>query len=339
MDSEASFFYPLYMNDDGHYFINAYYKINEKTQDSISIDNQIYQIKKEMLNKSGLEEFLKSMGLGRYASFMSSGIRSQLIGNYNKKAMIMGILNLTPDSFYGGSRFIDKSPDQMINSNPDIIDVGGESTRPGSTEIDSETEIKRLVSQLPSLRSKFNGIISLDSRHYEVVRELLAYIDMVNDVSGMKDERIPAIAVENNLKYVLMHLKGLVNKMTENEHYEDLPGEIAKFFIEKLRKLEEIGMKPEDIILDPGLGFSKNAQHDYFLVKNTNVFSFGFPRLIGHSRKRFTGHLTGSKIEDRLPETLAISLFLELKGIEILRVHDVGENIRFLEEYRFLSRT
>ncbi|MGP6206637.1 dihydropteroate synthase [Cuniculiplasma sp. SKW3] len=339
MDSDVSFFYPAYMNDAGYYVINTYYKIKEKTDKSISIDNQIYQVKREILNKRDMEELLNSMGLGRYASFMSTGIRNQLLIDRIKKAKIMGILNLTPDSFYSGSRFMDKSPDQIIDSGADIIDVGGESTRPGSIEIDPEIEIKRLITQLPEIRNKFKGMISLDSRHHEVIRAVLPYIDVVNDVSGLKDERIPEIAVENKLKYVLMHLKGDVNRMTENESYDDLPGEIAKFFIEKLRKLEEIGMKPDDIIIDPGLGFSKNAHHDYFLIKNINVFSFGFPRLIGHSRKRFTGYLTGSKIEDRLPETLAISLYLESKGIEILRVHDVSENIRFLEEYRFLSQT
>jgi dihydropteroate synthase len=327
------------MNGDGYYVINAYYKIGEKLKNTIRINDEFFQKRREILRENEMMEMIRSMNLESYGRFMVNGIKNQLKSEELKKTKIMGIVNLTPDSFYSNSRFTYKDSDLAIKSGADILDIGGESTRPGSTELDPETEISRLNVFLQDLRSKFKGMVSLDSRHYDVVRTLLPYIDIINDVSGLADDRIANLAIEHDLKYVLMHIKGEVNKMTEYEHYEDLPGEVSKFFIDGLKKLHGMGMKPENIIIDPGLGFSKNAQHDYFLVKNVNVFSFGFPRLVGHSRKRFLGAITGSKIEDRLPETLALSLFLNLKNIEILRVHDVSENIRFLEEYRFLSQT
>ncbi len=338
MDSTPSFFYPQHLNSGGKLSIMSYYESDSNDLSSVQIKGRSYRRVSEELSTSEIRDILRADGLEDYAGFMTNGMVMQLGDGHAGRSAIMAIVNATPDSFFSDSRLSGHVPEKIIESGADIIDIGGESTRPGSREITGEIEIERLQDILPALRSQFNGPISLDTRHIRVVEKFSSLIDMVNDVSGLMDRNLACTAFENGLKYVLMHINGEVNNMTARENYSDLPGEMAEFYFKNLRILMNMGMKPENIIIDPGLGFSKNFEHDYYLVRNTNVFTLGFTRLVGHSRKRFLGAKTGSGIKDRLPETLAASLYLERKGIEILRVHDPGENIRFLEQFRFLSQ-
>lgn len=340
MIDQPDFFYPLGMESRGELKILLYQENHrgENRSGSNISSNKNFLTEIRVLNQKELIELIKMTGLEEYADYMGKNIMTQISNNIERIPKIMAIANATPDSFFESSRISSSTISRIIEFKPDIIDVGGESTRPHSVEIDSKTEISRLENVMETLKNNYDGIVSLDTRHPEVADHFKDRIDIINDVSGLYNGEMIKIAAEEKLQYVLMHIKGEVNKMLQNAKYDDLPGEMAKFFFSRLKKMMDMGMPCNRIIIDPGLGFSKTHDHDYFLVKNPNVYSLGFPRLVGHSRKRFLGYVTGVEAERRLPETLATSLFLKQKGIEILRVHDPDENIRFLKQFRFLSQ-
>ena len=247
------------------------------------------------------------------------------------KPSIMGILNLTPDSFSDGGKFNkrDKSfkhIDKMIKSGAKIIDIGGESTRPGSKDIEPEIELKRVRNVLKKFKVKYKTTcLSIDTRKSEVMKEGLKLgVNLINDVSGFNfDKRSSSIVKTNKVSKVLHHMQGTPNTMQINPHYQNVLLDIYDYFEKNIKTK----FKDKKIILDPGIGFGKNLKHNLTLISKISLFhSLGFPILIGTSRKRFISQISGKHdSKERLGGTLASVLFLLSQGVQIFRVHDVNE--------------
>ncbi|KAF2959226.1 dihydropteroate synthase [Thermotoga sp. 38H-to] len=253
------------------------------------------------------------------------------------KTMLMGIINVTPDSFFSGSRKQSvleavEAVKKMIEDGADIIDVGGMSTRPGSDPIDEEEELNRVIPVIKAIRSITDVPISVDTYRWRVaLKALEAGADIVNDISGYQFEPdIVRVVSENNAPYVLMHIKGTPKTMQENPHYEDVVKEIKEYFSEKIEHLKEKGVS--QIILDPGIGFGKRYEDNLEILRRIDEFKeFKLPILVGASRKSFIGITLGNvPPEERLEGTLAVTAYCTLKGVDIIRVHDVLPNKRVI---------
>lgn len=250
--------------------------------------------------------------------------------DFNSDSYVMGILNVTPDSFSDGGRFIDANlavqhAKEMIEEGADIIDIGGESTRPGASEVDEDTEKRRVIPVIEGIR-KFSEIpISIDTYKSSVAREALkAGADIINDISGLRfDPGMVKVAVEFEAPVVVMHIKGTPKDMQKSPYYEDLLKELLEYFEERIFTLTREGIK--DIIIDPGIGFGKRYEDNLKIIKNLLEFKvFNRPVLIGTSRKSFIGLSLGDRpSEDRLYGTLAANTVALMNGASIIRVHDV----------------
>lgn len=250
-----------------------------------------------------------------------------------EKPLVMGILNVTPDSFSDGGLYLDpdlalRRVDEMVRQGADIIDVGGESTRPGSEPVDEESELARVVPVISQIHQAFPElIVSVDTTKYEVARRALdAGAQIVNDVSGLRKEpRLAELCAEYSAGYVLMHSVKDPKTMQLDPHYDDVIEEISQTFNEGLLKLSQAGVK--SVILDPGIGFGKTVNHNLDIIRNLGQFKrFGKPLLVGASRKRMIGEILGGRpAEGRLAGTLAVHYHALLQGASILRVHDVEE--------------
>ncbi len=248
--------------------------------------------------------------------------------------LIMGILNVTPDSFYGGSRVqtLEKAIERariMVEDGADILDVGGQSTRPGSEMISAEEELKRVIPVIKELKKAFEVPISVDTFYPEVAGKALeAGASLVNDVFGFRFSGMVEFLAQERVPAVLMHMKGDSPKtMQENPYYSDVIAEISAFFNERIDNFEKVGGDVEKLILDPGIGFGKRYEDNLEIIGNLNTFKvFGRPILVGHSRKSFIGiALKGLPPEERLEGTLSAGAIAILYGANILRVHDVKE--------------
>lgn len=252
---------------------------------------------------------------------------------------IMGIVNMTPDSFYRNSRFhsSDLGALDSIIENSDIVDIGGESTRPGSKPISIAEEIERIRDAVRHVRDIRDVPISIDTMHSEVVEEMLKYeIDYVNDVTGFVDEGMVDIAAKENLKCVVMHMRGKPTEMMLHTDYRDVIDEITRFLMKQARTLISAGVNFDSIIIDPGIGFSKDYNGNIEILRNIESFKAGFKVLVGHSRKSFIGKILENTTRNRLSATLSASVYLYEKGIEILRVHDPLENKDAIKTYQLL---
>lgn len=246
---------------------------------------------------------------------------------------VMGILNLTPDSFSDGGQFFSldaaiERVSEMSVEGADIIDVGGESTRPGSDPVSEEEEISRVIPALKVLVPAFpNLFFSIDTTKYEVARQALSLgVHLVNDVSGLeKEPRFVELCRESGAGYILMHSKGDPKTMQESPYYGDLFSEIDHYFSERIDRLVTDGC--DQIILDPGIGFGKTLQHNLQIVDGLDKFrKHGLPLLAGASRKSMIGQILDSRPTDgRLAGTLAVHYHCLMKGVTLLRVHDVRE--------------
>ena len=251
----------------------------------------------------------------------------------NRNTLIMGILNVTPDSFSDGGKFIQlgKALSQvqyMENNGADIIDIGGESTRPGAVAVSLEEEINRTIPVIEAIRKISNISISIDTYKSEVAEKaLLAGADIINDISGLTfDSRMIKIVKKFDVPVVLMHIKGTPRNMQTNPTYIDVIKELIIFFSFQIQKALDFGIKKEQIIIDPGIGFGKQLNDNFILIQRLNEFSeLGFPILIGPSRKSFIGLTLDVPSEDRLEGTLASVSASILNGASIVRVHDVKE--------------
>ncbi|WP_283399772.1 dihydropteroate synthase [Desulfurobacterium pacificum] len=258
------------------------------------------------------------------------------------KPKIMGILNVTPDSFSDGGKYatVDRAVkrcEEMLEEGAEIIDIGGESTRPGSEPVPLEEEIERVVPVIEEIRKKLGDefFISVDTYKAKVAEEALnAGADIVNDISGFHfDEKMAEVVAKYDVPAVIMHIKGKPKDMQKNPHYTDAPTEILQYFQKTIEEAVEKGVKREKLIIDPGIGFGKRLIDNLCILKRLKEFKvLGLPILIGASRKSFIGHVTGEEVpEKRVPGSLAAAGIAVLNGAKILRVHDVKETKQFLD--------
>jgi dihydropteroate synthase len=249
--------------------------------------------------------------------------------------LVMGILNVTPDSFAdGGKHFTFEHAMQrglqMIEEGVDIIDIGGESTRPGAERVSEEAEQARIIPVISALAGK-GPEISVDTMRASTARlAVVAGASIVNDVSGgAADTEMFATVAELGCKYTLMHWRGHSKDMNEKAHYNDVVADVITEVKFQLDKALAAGIKPENIVLDPGLGFAKDAEHNWEILERIEEFTaLGYPVLIGHSRKRFIG---GERPDDREVGTLEISKSLVGKGIWAVRVHSVAPHVELVK--------
>ncbi len=245
----------------------------------------------------------------------------------------MGILNLTPDSFSDGGKFNnEKSSKKQINKlifyGADIIDVGGESTRPGSDDIIASKEWSRIKKSIKYLKTK-NIAVSLDTRKSFIMKKVLKYkLNIINDVSGLAyDKDTINLLKRTKIPFVLQHTKGSPKNMQKNPSYKDVLLDIYDYFEMKLNKIRKMGIKHNNIILDPGIGFGKNLKHNITLINNISIFhSLGLPIMLGLSRKRFIKDISGvNDSKERIGGTVSSCIYCMTQGVQILRVHDVNE--------------
>ena len=249
---------------------------------------------------------------------------------------IMGVINITPDSFFEDSRSnniseIIKIAQSMIQNGADWLDVGGESTRPGAEPVEEEEEISRVVPVIRELRGKFPEIgISVDTRRSKVAKlSLEEGADMINDISALSDENMINVIKQSDCYICLMHMKGLPENMQDNPQYEDVVAEVRSRLNEKVSLLIREGINRERIIVDPGIGFGKSLEHNLLLLKSgREIIPMSNVRLMwGVSRKRMFADLLGrSDSEERLAGSLGIAAMAASKGVDIIRVHDVREH-------------
>lgn len=262
-----------------------------------------------------------------------------------EKPLIMGIVNVTPDSFYAASRVEkDKLIDfaaRMVKEGVDIIDIGGESTRPGSDRISEEEELNRVVPAVEIVRKNFDVVISVDTYKAKVAEEALKNgAEMLNDVSALRfDPAMMDVLKTYKPAVVLMHMKGEPKTMQENPYYEDVVKEILYFFKERIEKLQQIGLE-DKVIIDPGIGFGKRLVDNLEIIRRISEFnSLKKPLLVGASRKSFIGQVLGNlPPEERLYGTLAVTAYCVLNGVDIVRVHDVKENLHVIKLIQAISK-
>lgn len=244
----------------------------------------------------------------------------------------MGILNVTPDSFSDGGRYagtdaaIERGR-ELVALGADIIDVGGESTRPGSEPVSAAEESARVVPVIAALASSLDVPISVDTRHAPVAAaSVAAGATILNDISGFDDPAMVDAAVGSDAGLVVMHMSGEPRTMQEEPRYADVSAEVHDYLVSRARALEEAGVARERIMLDPGLGFGKTTGHNLELLRRLDAFaSSGYPLLVGASRKRFIGEITGvATPAGRVHGSVAVAVWSALHGADVVRVHDVA---------------
>ncbi|MCL6088416.1 MAG: dihydropteroate synthase [Actinobacteria bacterium] len=280
-----------------------------------------------------LEDFLDNLEKFQKENSLKIGTKNF---NLKKEVAIMGILNVTPDSFFDGGKYFNLKKayartDEIVSEGAHIIDVGGMSTRPGSQPVSVAEEIERVIPAISYIKKNHDILISIDSYRSEVVREALkAGADIINDISGLVlDDNMKKVAADSKAGLVLMHMKGTPLDMQENPVYDDVIQEIYDFFKVQTDMAVKNGIRPENIIIDPGLGFGKNLEDNFIIIKKLADFkSLGYPILIGASRKSFTGALSGLLPQERLENSIAVAVMCVLNGANLIRVHDVKETVR-----------
>jgi dihydropteroate synthase len=247
---------------------------------------------------------------------------------------VMGILNVTPDSFSDGGRFRQRDEAlrhaaAMVAAGASLIDVGGESTRPGALQVSADEELQRVAPVVEAIAAELDVIISVDTSCPQVMRESARLgAGLINDVRSLRREGALQAAVESGLPVCLMHMQGEPENMQKNPHYDDLLAEVQAFFAERMAACAAAGIAAERIILDPGFGFAKNLQHNLSLFKHMQVLhGFARPLLVGVSRKSMIGQALGREVDQRLAGGLALAALAVAKGACILRVHDVAETV------------
>ena len=251
----------------------------------------------------------------------------------------MGVLNVTPDSFSEGGEFFE--PDaaiergiQIAAEGADIIDIGGESTRPGAEPVSAKEELNRVIPVIEKLRAKIDILISIDTSKAEVASAALdAGASIINDVTaGRGDKQMLPLAATRNAALVLMHMQGEPRTMQKNPHYGDVVREVTDFFRQQYGRAIECGVDPMRLAFDPGIGFGKTLEHNLSLLKDIDRLRVhDRPLVVGVSRKSFLGKLVDSgDMSDRLAPTIAMTSMLRARGADVLRVHDVKENVAAL---------
>ncbi|QJR82474.1 dihydropteroate synthase [Alteromonas pelagimontana] len=247
---------------------------------------------------------------------------------------VMGILNVTPDSFSDGGAHnsLDAAvlkAKAMIREGASIIDVGGESTRPGAPEITEEEELERVIPVIKRLRQETDVVISIDTSKATVMREAVAVgAGLINDVRALQEPGAMQAAVNAQVPVCLMHMKGQPRTMQQNPQYSDVVAEVIEFLQERITECVEAGISKENIILDPGFGFGKNLEHNYqLLAQLPRLIATGYPVLVGVSRKSMIGQLLNKPVGERLAGGIAIATVAAQMGAQVFRVHDVAETV------------
>lgn len=255
--------------------------------------------------------------------------------------VVMGVLNVTPDSFSDGGKFLEidaalKQAEKMIKDGAHIIDVGGESSRPGADKVSIEEEIDRIMPIIESIKDRFETIVSIDTYKSRVAREavLEAGADMVNDISALRfSENMADTIVKLNVPIILMHIKGTPENMQKDPVYSDVIAEIKRYFKVNIDIALAKGIKKEKIIIDPGIGFGKRPEHNVEIIKKISEFKqFEAPILIGLSRKSFLGVISGELDPmEREAETIAANLIAVKNGANIIRAHNVRNAVKSIK--------
>ena len=252
------------------------------------------------------------------------------LGNF---PLVMGIVNVTPDSFSDGGDFLAAQSAvehalKLVEDGADILDIGGESTRPGAEPVSQDEELGRVVDVIAQLRPQTDRLISIDTTKAEVARQALAAgADIVNDISGLTFEPdIVGVCAESGCGVICMHIRGTPQTMQDDPVYDDVVADVCSFLSDRLTNLESRGVAPERVVTDPGIGFGKTAQHNVELLSNiAQLRALGRPVLIGHSRKRFLAKVLGRPVEERLAGTLGVAIAAASQSADIIRVHDVQQ--------------
>lgn len=251
-------------------------------------------------------------------------------------ALVMGILNVTPDSFSDGGEFMDgdkavRHALRLVAEGAEIIDIGGESTRPGSLPVSLEEEMERVIPVIQELVKQTESPISIDTTKVEVARAALeAGASIVNDIgAGCEDPAMWRLAAETGAGYVAMHMRGDPATMQERPDYEDVVEEVFRFLADRCQRLEDAGMKADQILLDVGIGFGKTMDHNLQLLAELDRFkTLGRPMLIGVSRKSFMGKLLNLEVDERLHAGLACACWAVNQGAQLVRTHDVAATVQ-----------
>ena len=266
--------------------------------------------------------------------------------NFKKLPNIMGVINLTPDSFSDGGKFNKKNLGyryaiRLYKLGSDIIDIGGESTRPMSKEVKSNIEWKRIMGCLKKLQKK-NIPTSLDTRKSYIMKKGIDIgVKLINDISGLNfDKQSINIIKRNNIPFVLHHIQGNPLTMQKNPSYNNVLLDIYDYFEDRIKFIRSKGIKHNNIIIDPGIGFGKNLKHNITLISKISLFhSLGFPVLLGVSRKRFIKDISGKNDSlERIGGTIGSSLYAIMQGVQILRVHDVNEVVQSIKIFKELLK-
>ena len=248
----------------------------------------------------------------------------------------MGILNVTPDSFYDGGRYFEKEKAvehgiRMVKQGADIIDVGGESTRPYSKRISAQEEMERVIPVIEALSKEIDVPISIDTYKSTVAEEAIkAGASIINDISAFRfDPEMPKVAARAGVPVILMHMKGRPENMQDNPCYKDVVKEVIGFLKEAKKKAIEAGIREDLIIVDPGIGFGKKVEHNLEIIRSLNKFSvLNSPILIGPSNKSFIAHIVGEGWEERETGTMAVISYAVMNGVHIVRVHNVEKAVQ-----------
>ena len=258
-------------------------------------------------------------------------VRGQSL-DLTQRALLMGIVNVTPDSFSDGGSFLDpraacKQGLKLVEEGADILDIGGESTRPGSHSVPLEEEIQRVIPVIERLRRETKALISIDTNKAPVAQAAMdAGADIINDITGLRgDENMPRVVSQSGAGVIIMHMKGTPRTMQDAPAYQDIMSEIGDFFRQSVALALSFGIDPMSIALDPGIGFGKTPEHNRQLLAGIGSFAkTGHPILVGASRKSFLGWLAGSTaMEDRFWPGVATTSLCRERGARIFRVHDV----------------
>ncbi|WP_103879116.1 dihydropteroate synthase [Vibrio hangzhouensis] len=251
---------------------------------------------------------------------------------------VMGIVNVTPDSFSDGGKFtsIDAAISQvesMIQAGVTIIDIGGESTRPGAPDVALEEELKRVIPVIKAIRERFDVWISVDTSKAEVMKQAVeAGADIINDVRALQEPGALEVAAQAGVPICLMHMQGQPRTMQSNPSYDDLLSDVSEFLAQRIDACEAVGIKKTQLILDPGFGFGKTLEHNYHLLAHLEKFhQFGLPLLAGMSRKSMIFKLLDKAPADCLAGSLACATLAAAKGAQIIRVHDAKETVEAMK--------
>ncbi|WP_146155073.1 dihydropteroate synthase [Photobacterium lipolyticum] len=250
----------------------------------------------------------------------------------------MGILNVTPDSFSDGGKFNQfdqalRHVDAMLTAGTSIIDIGGESTRPGASDVVLAQELERVVPVIEAIRQRFDCWVSIDTSKAQVMTEaVMAGADLINDVRALQDPGALEAAAKANVPICLMHMQGQPRTMQTQPHYDDLITDVSEFLAERVQACENAGIRREQLLLDPGYGFGKTLEHNYQLLAHLDKFhQFRLPLLVGMSRKSMIFKLLNKQPAECLAGSLACATIAAMKGAQIIRVHDAQETVDVLK--------